>query len=150
MRLVRATVLGAAMCLFLPGCISFQVAPSPAPETFSVEIFLCKKIDDTGELYQPLDITSEFAPDGQDIICFVRMKNIRKAIRLKWKWYDPDLKLFKETKDMIINAEEEILETISAIDRINVPAESKSEGQWTVVVIKDREFVGRKTFEVKR
>jgi len=149
MKLSRAIAVCTAACLLLVDCLSFRVAPSPAPEDLAVEICLCKKIDDTGELYQPVDITSEFARDDRDVFCFVRMKNIRKAARLRWKWYAPDLSLFKETKDMIINAEEDILETISAFDRITIPAEGRSEGQWTIVLIMDREFIGRKTFVVK-
>lgn len=150
MKLTWAVAAGVAACLFLAGCLSFRAAPSPAPEDLAVEIYTCKKIDDSGELYKPADITSEFARDEKDIICFVQMKNIRKAARLRWKWYAPDLSLFKETKDMIINAEEDFLETISAFDQITIPAEVKSDGQWVVAVFMDRELIARKSFIVKK
>jgi len=150
MKLSGAMAMGTAACLLLVGCVSFRVAPSPAPEDLAAEICTCKKIDETGELYQPVDITSQFTQDDKDVICFVRMKNIRKAARLRWKWYAPDLSLFKETKDMIINAEEDILETISAFDRITIPAEDKSDGQWVVAVFMDRELIARKAFSVRK
>lgn len=142
--------LSIAMTLFLLGCVSLPIVAPPAPEEFSIEIFLCKKIDDSGELYQPLDIASEFGPDDRDIVCFVRLKKIRRVIRLGWRWYAPDFSLFKETKELIINAEEDILDTISAIDRITVPLESKSAGQWVVAVFMDRELITRKAFSVRR
>jgi uncharacterized membrane protein len=150
MKTLWIVAAGMAAYLFLAACLSFRVAPSPAPEDLAVEIYTCKKIDDSGELYKPLDITTEFALDDRDVICFVRMKNIRKAARLRWRWYAPDLSLFKETKDTIINAEEDFLEAISAFDRITIPGESKSDGQWVVAVFMDRELIARKSFSFKK
>jgi hypothetical protein len=145
-----ARIAGIILYSWMAGCLSFKVVPSPAPEDIAFEIMTCKKVDARGELYKPLEITSEFRAANEEIICFVRLKNISKAIRLKWIWYGPDLKLFKETKDLIINAGEDILETISAFDRITIPAEGKGEGQWTVAVFMDREFIARKTFSVRK
>jgi len=149
MKIIRAISVSIAICLDFGSCLSFRVSSTPAPEDFAVEIFLCKKIDESGDLYQPMDIASEFSQDDQNIFCFVRMKNIRKAVRLRWKWYAPDLNLFKETNDIIINAEENLLVEISAFDNITPPREGKSEGQWTVAVTMDKEFIGRKVFIFK-
>jgi hypothetical protein len=143
-------IAGIVLCIWTAACLSFKIVPSPAPEDIAFEIMTCKKVDARGELYRPLEITSEFGAADEEIICFVRLKNIPKAIRLKWKWYGPDHKLFKETKDVVINAEEDILETISAFDRISIPEQEKSEGQWIVAVFMDRELIARTGFSIRK
>jgi hypothetical protein len=145
-----ARIMVIVISVWTTGCLSFKVVPSPAPEDIAFEIMTCKKIDPSGELYRPVETTSQFRAADKEVICFVRLRNIRKAVRLKWKWYGPDQRLFRESKEVLINANEDILETISAFDRLTIPAKDKSEGQWIVTVFMDRELIARTAFSVRR
>ncbi len=131
------------------GCISFKIEPRPEPEQLVETIVLCKRVIPDGELLAPADITTDFVMDDPEVLCFVELKNVGRAMTLKWKWYTPDGTLFKETVDVPVNESEVYLEAVTAYDRLDMQQEESFEGGWVVVVLINGELAGRRTFIIR-
>jgi hypothetical protein len=133
------------------GCITFRITPPYPVEVYIESVSLCKLIDESGELLAPLDIREEFSTNEDNIICFVVVKNISRKIQLRWKWYAPNKSLSRDSENIVINKEENQLETLTAYDELmlNLREEDKIVGEWTVVVLLDNQLIARRFFEVK-
>ncbi len=134
---------------FFGSCITFRpkhIFPLDNQVEF---IHLCKGMEDSGDLLKPVDIQSDFTSKDDHINCFIKLKDVSMKIRLRWKWYSPDKKMFRDTGDIIVNQNEEYLGVVTAYDMLQLNPGSKNEGQWTVVVFMDDKFIGRKTFQVR-
>lgn len=129
-------------------CISFKSGSLFPSENQLESIHLCKKIDDSGDLLEPLDIQSEFSFKDDHVICFIRLKDIATKIRLRWKWYSPDRKLVRDTGNIIISQGDRYLAAATAYDRFRLSPENVAEGQWTVVIFMNDKFIGKKLFQV--
>ncbi len=137
------------LCSFFGSCITFK-SEHIFPHDNQVEyIHLCKGVEDSGDLLKPVDIQSDFTSKDDHINCFIKLKDVSIKIRLRWKWYSPDRKMFRDTGDVIVNQDEEYLGVVTAYDMLQLNPEDNSEGQWTVVVLLNDEFIGRKTFQVR-
>jgi hypothetical protein len=131
------------------GCISFKIEPRPEPEQLVETLVLCKRVLPDGVLLAPADITTDFVMDDPDVLCFVELKNVGRAMTLKWKWYAPDGSLFKETADVSVNENESYLEAVTAYDGLDIKQEESFEGSWVVVILVNGELAGRRTFIVR-
>lgn len=134
----------------LGSCISLKVKPLTISENIVAESIICKKIDDSGELLKPLEITSEFGPQVESIFCFVKLVNIQKEIKLKWKWYSPNHKLFRESKEAIINQNQNLLEIVTAYDEIPPRYDNEFIGEWIVIILLNDNLIARKSFIIKK
>ncbi|GAH14437.1 unnamed protein product, partial [marine sediment metagenome] len=101
-RYLAISVLVISLNLFW-NCISFKVGYLLPSENQVESIHLCKKIDDSGDLLNALDIQSEFTFKDDRVICFIRLKDIATKIDLRWKWYSPDKKLVRDTGNVIVS-----------------------------------------------
>jgi hypothetical protein len=139
------------MAIFLigGGCITFKIEPRPEPEQVVKTLVLCKRVIPDGELLAPVDITTDFIIGDPDVLCFVELKNVGRALTLKWKWYAPDGVLFKETAAVPVNENRAYLEVVTAYDRLDIPLEESFEGRWVVVILIDGELAGRRTFIIR-
>ena len=135
--------------LFLGGCISFKIEPQPEPEQLVEAFLLCKQVLPDGELLAPSDITTDFVLDDPGVFCFVKLKNVGRAMTLQWKWYGPDGTLYKETAGVPVNTNEAYLETVTAYDKLDVQTEKSFEGRWVVVILVSGRLAGRRTFNVR-
>jgi len=135
---------------FLGSCITFKPDPLVFPDNQVEFIHLCKGMDDSGELLEPVDIQSEFTSKDEHINCFIKLKDVSIKIHLRWKWYSPDDKMVRDTGDVIINQEEKYLGVVTAYDMLQLDTEDKNEGQWTVVVFMNDKFIESKTFIIKK
>jgi len=134
---------------FFGSCITFR-SEHLFPNDNQVEcIHLCKGMEDSGDLLKPVDIQSDFTSKDDHINCFIKLKDVSIKIRLRWKWYSPDRKMFRDTGDVIVNQDEEYLGVVTAYDMLQLNPGSKNEGQWTVVVFMNDKFIGSKTFQVR-
>jgi len=134
--------------IFFWSCISFKISSILPTENQVESIHLCKNIDDSGDLLKPLDIQYKFTSKDDNVICFIRLKDIATRIHLRWKWYSPDKKMGRDTGNVIVNNEEKYLEVVTAYDMFKLNSEDNIEGQWTVVVFMNNKFIGRKMFQV--
>jgi hypothetical protein len=135
--------------LVVGGCVSFKIEPLPDPEQL-LEIFvLCKRVVPDGELLAPADITTDFVRADLGVHCFVELKNVGRAMTLKWKWYGPDGMIFKETVDVPVNENELYLETVTAYDKLDIPQGEGFEGRWVVVLLVNGKLAGRRSFNVR-
>ena len=131
-------------------CMTFKIAPPPLPENQVEAIVLCKRIGQTDALFFPEEVQAEFFTESGPIHCFVKLRNVSRSIRLKWKWYEPEGDLFRGTDDVIVNREEAYLEAVTAYDKIEPEGQEVFEGTWSVVVLIDGTLAGRRTFVLKR
>lgn len=138
-----------ACLLILSGCITFKINSLSSPEEVVFEMELCSKIEDAGELLEPLEIASEFPQDGRNIYCFISLMEVSREVRMKWKWYSPDKSLYRESEEVIVNSEGVYLEEITAYDKITPDIEKKWQGRWRVAVLIDGQFKVGKSFWIK-
>lgn len=142
----RTTALVAVIVIC--GCVSFKIQPPPDPENQVVTIVLCKRIEQREGLLFPEESLVEFKPGDGSIHCFVRIRNVNQTIRLKWKWYAPEGRLYRETKEVTVNENPIYLEAVTAYDQIDIKPEEPDEGLWTVVVMVNGQLIGRRTFRL--
>lgn len=134
---------------FFGSCITFRPKHIFPNDNQVESIHLCKGMEESGDLLKPVDIQSDFTSKEDHINCFIKLKDVSIKIRLRWKWYSPDRKMFRDTGDVIVNQDEKYIEVVTAYDMLQLKPESKNEGQWTVVVFMNDKFIGRKTFQVR-
>lgn len=149
MRKKAIVISSLAAMVIVGGCISFKIAPLPDPEQLLENFVLCKRVVPDGILLAPADITADFVRDDLDVLCFVELKNVGKAMTLKWKWYGPDGRVFKETVDVPVNETKVYLETVTAYDKLAIPQDEGFEGGWVVVLLVDGKLAGRRTFIIR-
>jgi len=133
---------------FIWNCISFKIDYLLPSENQVESIHLCKKIDDSADLLKPLDIQSEFTLKDDNVICFIRLKDIATKIDLRWKWYSPSKKLVRDTGNIIVSKGDRYLAAATAYDRFQLNPENIAEGQWTVVIFMNDKFIGKKLFQI--
>lgn len=131
------------------GCVTLKIEPRPEPEQLIETLVLCKRVLPEGELLAPVDITTDFVLEDPEVLCFVELKNVGRFMKLKWKWYAPDGRLFKETADVPVNENEAYLEAVTAYDRLDIQQEEGFKGRWIVVILVNGELAGRRTFFVR-
>ena len=150
-EMIKKAVVIFSVVSFLAGggCVSFKIEPRPEPEQLVETLVLCKRVLPDGELLAPADITTDFVMDDPAVLCFVELKNVGRAMTLKWKWYAPDGSLFKETADVSVNENKSYLEAVTAYDGLDMQQEESFEGHWVVVILVNGELAGRRTFIVR-
>jgi hypothetical protein len=129
-------------------CVSFKIQPPPDPENQVEALVLCKRIEQKDGLIFPGVSLVEFKPGDGSIHCYVRLKDVSQTIRLMWKWYAPDGRLHRETKEVIVNRDAIYLETVTAYDQIELKPEKYEEGRWAVAVLMNGQLIGRRTFQL--
>jgi len=129
-------------------CLSFRIQPPAEPENQVDSIVLCKTIEQREGLLFPGESLVEFNPAEGPIHCYVRLKYVSRAIRLRWKWYAPGGGLFRETEEVTVNRDLVYLETVTASDHMAFEQEEYEEGRWTVVILVNGDLIGRRTFQL--
>jgi len=137
------------LCFVSNSCVTFKVPPLAPPDNIEAEITICQKIDANGELLRPLEKASEFGLETENIYCFIKLINVQKEIKLKWKWYSPDNILFRESEEAIVNQTENLLETVTAYDKIPLHFENEVFGEWVVIILLNDVLIARKSFIIK-
>ncbi|MGD9344713.1 MAG: hypothetical protein PVH84_02545 [Candidatus Aminicenantes bacterium] len=130
------------------GCISFRIEPLPEPEQLVESFVLCKSVIPDGELLAPEETATNFNGSDPHVICFVGLTNVGRKMTLKWKWYSPDGKLYKETVEVPVNENDVYLEAVTAYDRLDIQQEESYKGRWLVVILVNGELAGRRTFTI--
>lgn len=133
------------------GCISFRIIPPYPLEGYVETMVLCSTIDDSGELLVPMEIKGEYGSGEESVFCFIELKNISRRIQMRWKWYGPDKTLSRDSENVVINQEEQYLETLTAYDELLLEIWEEEEliGRWTVVILIDDKLVARREFTIQ-
>lgn len=129
-------------------CVSFKIQPPADPENQVDTIVLCKRVEQREGLIYPGISLEDFGPEAGPILCYIRLKNVSRTIRLKWRWYAPDGGLYRETKEVTVNRDLIYLEAVTAYDQIDPEPEEFYEGRWAVVVLVNGKLIGRRTFRL--
>jgi hypothetical protein len=138
-----------ACFVFLWACISFKIPALPLPENSVESIDLCKKIEIRGDLLSPVETSTVFSPID-NIVDFIRLRNVLRKIQLRWKWYAPDQILARDSGNVIVNAEEKNLDVVTASDPLRPSSPEKKEGDWTVCVFINDALACVQKFVIKK
>jgi hypothetical protein len=147
----RRRALGAIAGLAAAGaaaCISFDIRRYPEPENAVAAFVLCRIVDAEGDVLKPGAETAEFNADDARVLAFAGVRNVARAIRLRWKWYGPDRSLARDTGDVEVNAEGKSLELVTAYDALDLEADKAVLGAWTALLFIDGRLAARRAFSV--
>jgi len=130
-------------------CVSFRIKPIFPKDNYVDLMVTCQKIKE-GELLYPEEITSKFNLKESKIFCFVRIKNVNETIKLQWKWYKPDEKLFRISPLLIVNHEMKELEEVTVYDELSISEENSNslKGKWIVAFFINDVLKGTVQFEL--
>ncbi len=152
MRKAVVFVLTLYFGLCASGCISFRIIPSFPLEGHVETMVFCSRVDESGELLVPMEIKSEYTSEDESVFCFIELKNISRRIQMRWKWYAPDKVMSRDSENVVINREEQYLETLTAYDELLLNARDKEKliGLWTVVVLIDDKLIASREFLIQK
>ena len=141
-------LIGLLSTLALASCLSFKVK-APTPEGNHLELFeICRGVTETRETLAPDEPCTEFTEKDSRIYGFIKVRNAAGGIELRWKWYSPDKKLWKDTGEIAVSEGTEGLYSITAYDFLRTDDENIPQGEWTVAVFVNNVLAGRKTFRI--
>jgi hypothetical protein len=149
--MIRRYFLWCVLAAFPVGfsaCVSFRIPPLPAPENFIESGETCKGIEFSGDLLDPVGRSAVFSPD-EDILFYVRLRNVTRRILLRWKWYAPDQTLTRDAGNVEVNADLKFLDVVTAYDRLRPGPSGTKEGEWTVCLLVNDTAVEVKKFNVQ-
>lgn len=152
MKKIAVLVNSMLLCFCLGSCISFRIIPPFPLEGYVETMALCSRVDESGELLEPLGIKVEYQLEEESVYCFIELKNISRRIRMRWRWYGPDKTEFRDSGDVLVNREEQYLETLTAYDELRIDSgeEDNVIGRWTVIVLIDGQLVSRREFSINK
>ena len=146
MTWIKGFLFGLIFIVSLSGCISFKIAPLPDPARVVKQVTLSNVIDESRELLEPGQTTSEFKAGSDTVYCFVYIEEVAQRLSLRWKWYTPENMLYKESQEAVINQEETYLEAVTAYDRIIPESRPELHGLWSVAIFVDDVLLTRLFF----
>ncbi len=150
MKRYKVIIILMFFCLFVNSCISFKVQPPFLTKDWLEEMVVCRRINDSGELLEPLERITDFSVDDDSVICFVRLKEISEEVILRWRWYSSDGTEVRDTGEVAVNENGNYLEAVTAYDRFRLdPGDEKNlSGEWTVAVFLNSHFLGKQSFRI--
>ena len=130
-------------------CFSLKIPHLRPPESYIESVEFCRKVELRGDQLLPVSPQTVFDP-GDDVVCFIRLRNVPGKTRLRWKWYAPDQALVRDTGDVEANADETNLDMVTASDPLRPRLPEKTEGDWTVCVFVNDALARVQRFVIKR
>lgn len=149
-RSIQAVIVLGTLFLLL-ACASQQMIENKPSSTFG-GIVLTKDIDDSGMLGLPIDQTTEFKPEDEQVAALFMLGNISGNHTIRWEWVTPDGQVYLATDNHPLKADEgKYLPKVSAWHRISLKDDPAATifGQWTVHIFVDDELIDSKPFLVK-
>jgi hypothetical protein len=138
-----------ACSICFSACFSFKIPRLPLPENSIESVEVCRKVEIKDDLLSPVETSNVFGPI-EDVICYIRLKQVVRKIQLRWKWYAPDQTLARDTGNMDINADEKYLDIVTASDRLRSSSPEKKEGDWVVCIVINDALARVKKFVIKK
>lgn len=130
-------------------CFSFKIPRLPLPENSVETVEVCRKVEIKDDLLSPVETSNVFSPN-EDVICYVRLRQVLRKIELRWKWYAPDGTLARDTGNTDINADEKNLDVVTASDPLRSSSPGTKEGDWVVCIMINDALARAKRFVIKK
>jgi len=129
-------------------CVSFKVGSSTPGEHILEKIEFCPQVEESQEVLRSIEPKDEFGKDDGQICCLIKVRVVPKSLTLRWRWYSPEKKLWRDTGEVMVDSEDKSLEVVSAYDRISREKDEFARGGWTVAVFINGHLAGRRMFKV--
>jgi hypothetical protein len=129
-------------------CMSFKIVSSASGEHILEKIEFCPNVEEDHNVLRPAEPRDEFDKDDNQICCLIKVRVVSKSLTLRWKWYSPEKKLWKDTGEVLVDSGNKSIDVVSAYDRINRETDELAQGVWTVAVFINGYLAGRRIFKV--
>ena len=140
--------IGFGVFLFLLSCASQKVVENAPPPKFN-GIVLAKDVDTSGTVGVPVELTSNFFKNDEQVIAFISLDNVTGSHTLQWEWIAPDGGIYLVSKNYsIVVNKGKYLPKVTAWHRISINHEPAAFtlGEWKVAAYVDDELVDVKPF----
>ena len=143
--------IGLGVCLLLISCASpKKVAKAPPPKFNG--IVLAKDVDTSGTVGVPVELTSNFFINDEQVVGFLSLDDVTGSHTLRWEWIAPDGRIYLVSNDysLVVN-KGKYLPKVTAWHRLSITYEPAADtlGEWKVAVYVDDELVDVKPFMLK-
>jgi hypothetical protein len=140
--------IGFGAFLLLLSCAPQKMAENAPPPKFN-GIVLAKDVDASGTVGVPVELTSDFFNNDEQVVAFLSLDNVTGSHTLRWEWIAPDGGIYLVSNDYsIVVNNGKYLSKVTAWHRISIifePAANKL-GEWKVAAYVDDELVDVKLF----
>jgi len=140
--------IGLGVCLCLLSCASQKMVAKAPPPKFN-GIVLAKDVDTSGTVGVPVNLTSTFFNNDEQVVAFLSLDDVTGSHRLRWEWIAPDggNYLVSDEYSLLVN-KGKYVPTVTAWHRLSISYEPAADrlGEWKVAVYVDDELVGVKAF----
>jgi hypothetical protein len=136
-----------ALALGFFSCFSFRVEIPLDPECVIDTLAIVKAVPDKAALDGKI-VAEPAAASDANLYALIKVLQVSKPLKLQWRWYAPDNKLLKESKEVEINAKGKYLSYFVAWDVLPQTYYADKKGRWTVVITADGSFLAECGFDV--
>jgi len=112
-------------------------------------IVLAKDVDASGTVGVPVELTSHFSNNDEQVVAFLSFDDVARSHTLRWEWIEPGGGIYLVSNDYsIVVNKGKYLPKVTAWHRISINNEHAADtlGEWKVAVYVDDELVGVKPF----
>jgi len=105
-----------------------------------------------GEKGIPIDPLTVFTTADIGVFALIQYNNLRGEHKIGWKWFDPDGKLYAETRDFPVQTSPDtFVEKGSASDKMEISGTDVASHpeKWKVDIFMDDTFVASQPFDIK-
>lgn len=138
--------------LFAFSCSTTKEIKKPPPFRV-VETTLAKGVDDKGTSAIPLNPTTTFTTEDQEVVSFIAYENLSGKHQLRWEWYDPEGKLYTRTGHYPIrSSKNKYIKKGSTCHKISIKG-TKAQflpGEWNVKIYLDGAMAANKYFKINQ
>jgi hypothetical protein len=124
-----------------------MVAKAPPPKFNG--IVLAKDVDTSGTVGVPVELTSNFFINDEQVVAFLSLDDVTGSHTLRWEWIAPDGRIYLVSNDysLVVN-KGKYLPKVTAWHRLSINYEPAADtlGVWKVAVYVDDELVDVKPF----
>jgi hypothetical protein len=150
--MIRRIHLFIGFCVFflLLSCASQKTLENTPPPKFN-GIVLAKDVNASGTVGVPVELTSDFFNNDEQVVAFLSLDNVTRSHKIRWEWIAPDGEIYLVSSDYsIVVNKGKYLPKVTAWHRMSINYEPAANilGKWRVVVYVDDEFLDVKPFRI--
>jgi hypothetical protein len=101
-----------------------------------VQAVTCKSVTRAADRIEPVEPTDQFWTSDRQVVSVVSFEHVLKSHTVRWRWYDPQERLYVESADLAVTPTGKYHRTFVGTHRILVAGERAMlhPGIWKVVV----------------